>query len=506
MGNRARGLLGGRRCLGLLPPRPRAQPRLPLGRGRPARPLRPPGAPLLRGGALERRDPILKERLFGLTGPEGNHGEDVKELYFYLDATPTHSYAQGALQVSAAAVSLRAAGRGERPARARDEPEFEIARHRRVRRTGATSTSSLEYAKAAPDDMLIRDHASPTAGPRRRRCVLLPTLWFRNTWSWGRARRGVLGAGESRAWRATATARSTLDAPVARAVPASSARAGERRRARAALHRERDQHRAALRRRRTGAPYVKDAFHDYVVGGRAEAVNPRAARDQGGGRATGSTVPAGGEVALRLRLTRSDDEQPAAQAPFADFDARRSARRAEADEFYARKTGALTADERADRPPGLRRAALVASSSITTRCAHWLEGDPAQPPPPPSRLGGRNAEWRHLYNRDVISMPDKWEYPWYAAWDLAFHMVPLRAHRSRSFAKEQLILLTARVVHAPERAAPRLRVRLRRRQPAGARLGRLARLQDRRRTRRRARPACSWRGCSRSCCSTSPGG
>ena len=372
------------------------------------------------------RDPILKERLFGLTGPEGNHGEDVKEIYAYADATPTHSYLRG-LYAYPQAEFPYARLVEENRRRGRDQAELELSD------TGAFAdgrffTVVAEYAKAAPEDVRIRVSVT-NQGPEAATVHVLPTLWFRNTWAWGRTGDGYW-AKPSIEQTGAATLRTAHEALgrhvlVAEGTPEVLFTDNE-----------------TNLQRLFGAPntvaHVKDAFHEAVVRGRSDATSP-------GGRGTKAALHhvlelAPGETrTLRLRLCR--DDAPRAAGIGDDFDAVFAARIAEADEFYARRIPAtLSTDERALARQAY--AALLWSKQLFHYdVRHWLEGDPAQPAPPRARWQGRNHDWQHLNNRDVISMPDKWEYPWYAAWDLAFHMVPF-ARIDPDFAKEQLLLFT----------------------------------------------------------------
>jgi hypothetical protein len=377
-------------------------------------------------------DPILKERLFGLTGPEGNHGEDVKEHYFYLDSTPTHSYMRALYKYPQREFPYHALV-AENRRRGKTDPEFELAD------TGAFDDGRyfdvvVEYAKASPDDIAIAITVA-NRGPVAAPIAVLPTLWFRNTWAWGRS-------GEGYSERPTLAARGGFDIDVHHATlgdyrftadvdPTNGARPE-------LLFTENDSNNERLFGAANATPYVKDAFHAYVVNGRIDRVNP----ERRGTKAAALyrvVVPAGGEVRLRMRLTaiaEINKDQP----PFADFEAVLATRRAEGAAFYAAKTGPLSADERLAVEQAY--AGLLWSKQFYHYDVRaWLEGDPAQPAPPPNRRGGRNTEWGHLYNRDILSMPDKWEYPWFAAWDLAFHMIPF-ARIDPHFAKEQLLLMT----------------------------------------------------------------
>jgi Glycosyl hydrolase family 63 C-terminal domain len=378
-------------------------------------------------------DPILKERLFGLSHDEGNHGEDVKELYFYLDSTPTHSYMKALYKYPQRAFPYDALVAGNR-ARTRDDPELELLD------TGVFDGDryfdvQAEYAKTSPDDVLVAITIA-NRGPEAAPLAVLPTLWFRNTWSWGRTGEGywprprIAAAGPGAAvaehvglgaFRLTADA-----APGATSPPPFVFTGNETNTQRLYGH-------------PASARYVKDAFHDLVVGGQGDAVDP-AGEGTKAAAVYRLVVPARSEIRLRLRLTSMTDPAAALAAPFADFDAVMAARAAEADAFYRTKIRAPGADERnvvRQAYAGLLWSKQFYHYDVRT----WLDGDPSQPVPPAQRRTGRNVEWQHLYNRDVISMPDKWEYPWYASWDLAFHTVAL-ARVDPSFAKEQLLLLT----------------------------------------------------------------
>ncbi len=375
------------------------------------------------------QDPILKERLFGLTGPEGNHGEDVKELYYYLDSTPTHSYLKGLYKYPQAAFPYDSLVRVNRE-RSKVEPEYELLD------TGVFDDDryfdvSAEYAKADEDDILVRITVA-NRGPEAATLHLLPTVWFRNTWSWGRGGEGYWPRPLLRAeGPATIAAEHMgLGRYVIEAEPAKGA-------APDLLFTENETNVAQLYGVPNPQPYVKDAFHRAVVGGDAAAVNP----DRVGTKAAFHyrlTLPAGGERVVRLRLRAAGR---ASGKPFGvAFERVFASRVEEADAFYAEQVPpAATEDERRVLRQGY--AGLLWSKQFYHYVQqHWIEGDPSQPVPPAGRFEGRNAEWPHVYNRDIISMPDKWEYPWFAAWDLAFHMIPL-AKVDPHFAKEQLLLL-----------------------------------------------------------------
>jgi hypothetical protein len=359
------------------------------------------------------RDPILKERLYGLAGPHGNHGEDVKECYYYLDSTPTHSYMKHLYKYPQREFPYRQLIQ-QNDRRTRMEPEYELLD------TGVFDDDRYfdiftEYAKGDADDILIRITAV-NRGPDAAELCLLPTLWFRNTWSWDfhrekpqirRISETLLEAEEP-----------TLGEFCLRLLDPAPL-----------LFTENETNSARLFGSPNASPYTKDAFHDYLIGGRRDAVNP----DGLGTKAAALyrfTLAPGESRSVRLRLFRKGLAIDPA------FDEIFSRRLTEADEFYSFHPPQLSADAR-----NVQRQAF-AGMLWTKQFYHlviedWLRGDPAQPPPPPSRLRGRNHEWIHLFNDDIISMPDKWEYPWYAAWDSAFHMIPF-ALIDPEFAKRQL--------------------------------------------------------------------
>jgi hypothetical protein len=369
------------------------------------------------------RDPILKERIFGLTGNEGNHGEDAKEYYFYLDSTPTHSYMKYLYKYAQAPFPY-AGLVAENRRRDRREAEYELLD------TGVFDGNryfdvTVEYAKASSDDILIRISVA-NRGPQAAELHLLPTLWFRNTWSWtpGSAR-PILCAADGRAAHVTVEADH----------PALGRRWLYCEGAPELLFTENETNAERLWGVPNAGPYVKDGINEYVLAGKREAVNPARVGTKMSALYR-MTIEPGRTATAALRLTSSQ----IATRPFAkDFSAIFAQRLREADEFYATVIPAsLTADARNVMRQAL--AGLLWSKQFYHYDVRsWLGGDPAGPPPPPERLSGRNREWRHVYNEDVISMPDKWEYPWYAAWDLAFHCVPL-ALVDPEFAKSQLVL------------------------------------------------------------------
>ncbi|MBI2205122.1 MAG: glucosidase [Candidatus Rokubacteria bacterium] len=369
------------------------------------------------------RDPILKERLFGLTNREGNHGEDVKEYYFYLDSTPTHSYLKYLYKYPQAAFPYRRLVEENHP-RGRHAPEYELLD------TGIFDANRyfdvvVEYAKATTEDILIRV-TGINRGPETAELHLLPTLWFRNTWSWEPgAGRPALRAGRSGGNRVIEAEHESLGPRWLLCDGAPDL-----------LFTENETNNERLFGVPNAGPFVKDGIHACVVGGRREAVNP----GRTGTKAAAHyrfTVGAGESVTARLRLC---DALPAAEPFGPRFDQLFAERIREGDEFYAT---VIPETLSADAKNVMRQA--LASLLWSKQFYHydvkrWLTGDPAGPPPPPERWQGRNQEWTHLYNQDVLSMPDKWEFPWYAAWDLAFHCIPL-ALVDPDYAKAQLVLL-----------------------------------------------------------------
>ncbi len=374
------------------------------------------------------RDPILKERLFGLSGLEGNHGEDVKECYYYLDSTPTHSYMKALYKYPQSEFPYTRLVEENRR-RGKNDPEFELVD------TGAFDENRYfdvftEYTKASPDDMLIRITVA-NRGPEAATIHILPTLWFRNAWIWGCTHEGC-------------EVKPRMEAAGDAAIIARHVTLGEFRldidRAAAEGKTELIFTDNETNARRAfgfedGRRYVKDAFHDYVIHGAVDAVNPR----RFGTKAAAVfrlTVPAGAESVVRLRLTAVDE---VTSAPFENFDTIFAARMTEANAFYADSIPTKCGEDAANVARQAYAGLLWSKQFYHYIVKDWLAGDANEPTPPAARLVGRNHDWPHLYNRDVISMPDKWEYPWYAAWDLAFHMIPM-ATVDPEFAKGQLEL------------------------------------------------------------------
>jgi hypothetical protein len=373
-------------------------------------------------------DNLLKERLFGLTGNEGNHGEDVKEYYFYLDSTPTHSYAKMLYKYPQVAYPYGDLVETNRR-RSRYQPEYELidalhsafAEHRYF-------DVFIEYAKADQEDILCRITAI-NRGPDPAPLHLLPQLWFRNTWSWD-------ADGSGRPVLEQATEGNTA------AVRCSHPELGERwwyvfapgGQPPALLFTENETNTERLYGTPNNTPYVKDGIHEAVVHGHQDRVNPAQQGTKVAAHIRKVILP-GESYTVKVRMTRSRYRRP-----FNDFDAFFDERIQEADAFYQQihRVG-LTEDER--RVQRQAFAGLLWSKQFYHyNLEAWLHGDPGQPPPPAERRTGRNHAWMHLHNYDVLSMPDAWEYPWFAAWDLAFHMVPL-AMIDPEWAKRQLILM-----------------------------------------------------------------
>jgi hypothetical protein len=370
------------------------------------------------------KDPILKERIFGLTGPQGNHGEDVKEYYFYLDSTPTHSYMKGLYKYPQAEFPYTRlveanARRGKR------DPEFELLD------TGLFDEDryfdvQVEYAKASADDVLIRITVT-NHGPDPAPLHLLPTFWFRNTWSWDP------GAKRPKLSLVTAEQRGTVVMAEHPGFPQPYRLSCEE--APELLFTENETNARRLFGSDNGQACVKDAFHEHIVHGRKDAVSPTPAGTKMAAHYP-LVLPPGARKVVRLRLST-------AAAPGAsfldDFEQIFAQRRQEADEFFATVIPAHLSQDAKNVMRQALAGVLWSKQWYHYDVRRWLDGDPTQPLPPAERKRGRNREWTHLYNDDVISMPDKWEYPWYAAWDLAFHCIALGLV-DPDYAKEQLVL------------------------------------------------------------------
>ena len=377
------------------------------------------------------KDPILKERLFGLTNSEGNHGEDAKEYYFYLDSTPTHSYMHYLYKYPQQEFPYGDLVETNRH-RSRDEFEYELLD------TGVFDADRyfdvfVEYAKAEPEDILIRISVH-NRGPESATIHLLPTLWFRNTWSWEQG-----------------AAKPLLHQSVQGTIIASHPELGERilycEGGLELLFTENESNAGRLWGQPNPSPFVKDAFHEYVISGKRDAVNP----SKVGTKAAAHyilEVPAGGSQVMRLRLSA----KPASE-PFAPFDKIFDVRLADADEFYSRITPAsLSEDERRVHRQALS-GMLWSKQYYYFDLDKWLDEHQAHPLLRATGRQIRNAEWFHMLNRDIISMPDKWEYPWYASWDLAFHTLALSLV-DFDFAKEQLLLMLRNLYAHPNGQIP----------------------------------------------------
>jgi hypothetical protein len=358
------------------------------------------------------KDPILKERLFGLTNSEGNHGEDVKELYFYLDATPSHSYLKYLYKYPQAEFPYQWL-LDENRRRGKQAPEFELVD------TGLLNENRyfdvfVEYAKAGPDDLMILITVYNRA-PEEALLHLIPQLWFRNTWSWAGTERPVIKIDSDDELLAGDYRLHAADTPNW-------------------IFCENDSNFRSTWPDQPG--FFKDGFHEYVVHGNKGAINPAQEGSKAGAHYA-QAIAAGGSQQFRFRLRHGG---PIDQA-FPEFDSIFAVRRAEADAFYNDLQIKIT-------DPDLKLIQRQAFAGMIWSkqfyyfdIPAWLDGDPKQPPPPAQRKEGRDADWRHLDAGQIISMPDKWEFPWFASWDLAFHTIPF-ALIDPEFAKDQLLLLT----------------------------------------------------------------
>ncbi|NND98552.1 MAG: glucosidase [Pirellulaceae bacterium] len=387
------------------------------------------------------RDPILKERLFGVTGPEGNHGEDVKECYYYLDSTPTHSYMRGLYKYPQSRYPYEdlvtiSSQRG------RDEEEYELSDSDAFDESRYFDVQA-EYAKASPNDLLIQITVT-NRGPTPAVLHLLPQLYFRNTWTWQCTDEGCTTRPSMRLvddvvrshheslqefWFACDKMQTSDDWAWLFTDNETNA----------------DRHPDLP----SESDFYKDAFHDYVVQGHTKAVNPK----QRGTKCAAygfQKIGAGESVVVRLRLTHKSEsfianecegepKQFAEKAFGPSFDQTLQDRIADADEYYETRIPKSLTPQRQEIMRQAYAGLLWTKQFYHYAVATWINGDPSGPTTSDARKSGRNSDWMHLFNRDVISMPDKWEYPWYAAWDLAFHMVPM-AQLDNQFAKDQMIL------------------------------------------------------------------
>ncbi|MGH1366155.1 MAG: MGH1-like glycoside hydrolase domain-containing protein [Calditrichia bacterium] len=364
------------------------------------------------------KDPFLKENFFGLTGNEGNHAEDLKEHYYFLDSTPTHSYMKMLYKYPQAEFPYQQL-RDENRKRTKTDREFELLD------TGIFDDDRyfdvfIEYAKAGPEDILLR-YTIHNRGPEAAEMHLLPQLWFRNTWSWKEdsPRPALKRNGNGISVKHPDLPSMSLYCDSSNDI----------------LFCENESNYRKLYGSSNSRLTAKDGINDYVVNDIENAVN---AEDEGTKAAfhVQLAIPAGASESVCLRLTPKKSTKP-----FTGFEATFKKRLDEADSFFAQlQDGIKSGDAR-----HVQRQALAGmmwcKQFYYFNITEWLDGDPAQPKPPAKRLNGRNSDWRHLNNADIISMPDSWEYPWYAAWDLAFHCIPIALIDSQ-FAKDQLMLLT----------------------------------------------------------------
>ena len=377
------------------------------------------------------RDPILKERLFGLTNSEANHGEDVKEYYFYLDSTPTHSYMKCLYKYPQREYPYLDLIETNRR-RSREEFEYELLD------TGVFGDDRyfdvfVEYAKEGPEDILVRITVH-NRGAEAARLRVLPTLWFRNTWSWGEddrkpslreGRPGVIQATHQELGEYWLLCDGTPEL----------------------LFTENESNPSRLWGQPGATPYVKDSFHEYLISGRSEAVNPAKVGTKAAAHYV-LDVPGGGSKTIRLRLAGAK-----ADKSFGGFEEIFRRRIADADEFYDRiSPSSLTEDERRVHRQALA-GMLWSKQYYYFDVDKWLQEHKSHPLMESTGQGVRNTEWFHMLNADVISMPDKWEYPWYAAWDLAFHTVSLSLV-DFDFAKDQLQLILRNLYAHPNGQFP----------------------------------------------------
>jgi len=384
-------------------------------------------------------DPFLKERIFGVSGPEGNHGEDVKELYWYVDSTPSHSFMRMVYRYPQSRFPYEELV-AQSGARSKMEGEFEIWNTTALAENRYFDVE-IEYAKADPHDILIRVSAK-NCGPESAPLHLLPTIWFRNTWSWDRAQPKPTLHKTAKGHAAVITASHTVlgnydlfcDSPDD------------------LFFTENESNSERLWGIPNSTPFVKDSINDRIVSGKIDHVN-----SAGFGTKAAAyykfNIPAKETTSIQLRLTRASANKKTNNEPFADFEEIFTKRRAEADEFYGEiAPSSLTEEQRAVQRQAF--AGLLWSKQFYHYIVdQWLDGDPDQPPPPDERNHGRNSGWRHLYNERVMSMPDKWEFPWYASWDLAFHCIPL-ALVDVQFAKAQLDLIVREWYQHPNGKVP----------------------------------------------------
>jgi hypothetical protein len=370
-------------------------------------------------------DPILKERLFGLTGNEGNHGEDVKECYFYLDNVPSHAYMKYLYKYPQRAFPYTELVQENRR-RSRDDAEYELLD------TGAFDDNRyfdvfIEYAKEGPLDLLIRISAI-NRGAQAATLHVVPTLWFKDDWTWfpSNAKPGIEIDADDDNRLVLRTSHRKLEPYWLYCEPGGQA-----------LFTDNESNKERLYGVPNSTAFVKDGIHEFIVHGKTGAVNP----DRIGSKAAihyVRTIGVGETAVIRMRLSSAGALR---LPPETDFEATFSRRRQEADAFYHRVTPFAIPDDMRNVQRQAFAGMLWTKQYYRYLVSRWLEGDPAGPSPPEQRKHGRNHDWWHLSGADVLSMPDKWEYPWFAAWDMAFHVIAL-AMIDPEFAKQQLLLLT----------------------------------------------------------------
>ena len=373
-----------------------------------------------------KKDPIIKERYFGLTGNEGNHGEDVKELYYYLDSTPTHSYMKMLYKYPQQEYPYSWLV-DENKKRNKAQPEFELID------TGIFDEDKyfdvfIEYAKAAENDILIKITVH-NRGKEAASLNVLPTIWFRNTWAWGY---------DDYKYKPEMMSSNSADILITHEYFENYTLYIDKQNIDTKLPLlfcDNETNNQRLYNSPNNNQYVKDGINEYIVHGKTDAVNINAV---GTKAAANFDVTINGNDSHTFRLRLSSQTIP---QPFEEYDALFDAAKNNADAFYADLQKDITNDDEKNVQRQAFAGMLWSKQYFDYNVDKWLNGDPSQPSPPPQRKTGRNSAWKHLNNADIISMPDKWEYPWYAAWDLAFHCIPF-AMIDAEFAKQQLLLLT----------------------------------------------------------------
>ncbi len=373
-----------------------------------------------------KKDPIIKERYFGLTGNEGNHGEDVKELYYYLDSTPTHSYMKMLYKYPQQEYPYSWLV-DENKKRNKAQPEFELID------TGIFDEDKyfdvfIEYAKAAENDILIKITVH-NRGKEAASLNVLPTIWFRNTWAWGY---------DDYKYKPEMMSSNSADILITHEYFENYTLYIDKQNIDTKLPLlfcDNETNNQRLYNSPNNNQYVKDGINEYIVHGKTDAVNLNAV---GTKAAANFDVTINGNDSHTFRLRLSSQTIP---QPFEEYDALFDAAKNNADAFYADLQKDITNDDEKNVQRQAFAGMLWSKQYFDYNVDKWLNGDPSQPSPPPQRKTGRNSAWKHLNNADIISMPDKWEYPWYAAWDLAFHCIPF-AMIDAEFAKQQLLLLT----------------------------------------------------------------